>query len=180
MLAVKEEYNDMIKVIDTESKYVLWFKIDRKLLHENVDMICGVVYIPPESSKYCGADPYGEVENELMNFSQNEKNVILGNFNVRTAKEFDFIDGDESTDSTNSDFLHVLEESNILLIRDSQDKTKNNFGNFLLNFCKRNNLFICNGRYGVKSSLFTCKNASVVDYAIVSADVFSLNNSFEI
>ena len=39
----------------------------------------------------------------------------------------------------------------------------------MIDFCKGNNLFICNGRFGETSCLFTCKEASVIDYVIVSA-----------
>ena len=49
------------------------------------------------------------------------------------------------------------------------DKRKNNFGNVLLEFCKCNNMFICNGRVDQDKGhgKLTSKNASVVDYVIV-------------
>jgi hypothetical protein len=57
------------------------------------------------------------------------------------------------------------------------DHRKNNFGNLLLEFCKYNNMFICNGRMcndkGV--SKFTSKDASVVDYVIGSISFLKKN-----
>jgi hypothetical protein len=40
----------------------------------------------------------------------------------------------------------MLNELNIDIQRKSMDHRKNYFGNLLLEFCKYNNMFICNGR----------------------------------
>jgi hypothetical protein len=56
------------------------------------------------------------------------------------------------------DFIHIIT---------SKDKGKNRYGNFLLDFCKGNNVFIMNGRLG-KDQIgnLTCRNTSVVDYCL--------------
>ena len=181
VLATKEKYSDYVSVIENDSKYVLWFKIDKTLTDMKTDMIFGIVYIPPENSKYCCSDPYGKIEREFLNLSKNEKVVILGDFNARTANEKDFIDISETeSELFNTDVLYLLEESNIPLLRNSKDCVKNNFGNNLLNFCKGNNLFICNGRYGDSSAGYTCKDISVIDYVIVSPDMFRFTKSLDV
>ena len=62
------------------------------------------------------------------------------------------------------------------------DKRKNNFGNQLLEFCKCNNMFICNGRVGDDSDCgkFTSKNSSVVDYVICSSDLLKHVQNFSV
>ena len=42
----------------------------------------------------------------------------------------------------------MLEELNVEIVRKSMDNRKNNFGNRLLELCRCNNIFICNGRIG--------------------------------
>ena len=67
-----------------------------------------------------------------------------------------------ANESVRPDFLHEL---GFQIERYSSDKRKNNFGSQLINFCKYNDLFICNGRIGDDQKLgeFACKNVSVID-----------------
>jgi hypothetical protein len=60
------------------------------------------------------------------------------------------------------------------------DNRKNNFGNRLLELCRCNNIFICNGRIGDDKGIgkFTSKNVSVVDYAICSPLLFKIIDNF--
>ncbi|XP_033736865.1 uncharacterized protein LOC117325053 [Pecten maximus] len=62
------------------------------------------------------------------------------------------------------------------------DDKKNNAGNRLIDFCKFNDLFICNGRTGHDKSVgkLTCKNASVVDYVLCSSKLVKNIDDFEI
>ncbi|CAC5413157.1 unnamed protein product [Mytilus coruscus] len=56
-------------------------------------------------------------------------------------------------------------------VRCSMDKSKNSYGNMLLEMCKNNNLIILNGRVnGDKEGKFTCRQSSVVDYFICTYD----------
>ena len=41
-------------------------------------------------------------------------------------------------------------------------------------------MFICNGRYGENSTLQTCKETSVVDYVIVSANLMKYIHDFSV
>jgi tRNA-binding EMAP/Myf-like protein len=45
ILAYKESLENYIKLLDIESKYVLWFKVSSKLVNLNEDVIFGNVYI---------------------------------------------------------------------------------------------------------------------------------------
>ncbi|CAC5393509.1 unnamed protein product [Mytilus coruscus] len=78
--------------------------------------------------------------------------------------------------------LNTLASSNINISRKSMDKKKNNFGNIFLQLYRANDLFICNGRIGDDKGKgqFTCKNVSVVDYVIGSANFLTLLQNFSI
>ena len=56
----------------------------------------------------------------------------------------------------------------------------NRHGERLIELCKNVNLFIVNGRFGEDADVgkFTCKDCSVVDYTIVSTEVFNLLKNF--
>ncbi|CAG2184797.1 unnamed protein product [Mytilus edulis] len=91
VLGFKESLSDHISVVETDSKYILWFKIDKHVVKLQQDILCGIVYIPPENSVYCVGDPFSEIESEFLNFSISHDNICLfGDFNARTAEESDF------------------------------------------------------------------------------------------
>jgi hypothetical protein len=90
----------------------------------------------------------------------------------RTAEDDEFITLDENTHFETFDgFIenapNVLQQLNLPLKRNNVDKGKNPYGNLLLNLCRGNDSFIVNGRIGDnKEGNLTCRNASVVDYAV--------------
>ena len=55
--------------MDTNSKYVKWFKLEKHALEAGGDIIFGIVYIPPENSSYCIWEPYNELEQEYLRLS---------------------------------------------------------------------------------------------------------------
>lgn len=56
----KEKYDQFINLIDSDSKLVQWFSISKRLTREN-DILCGIVYIPPENSAFSQNEPYFEI-----------------------------------------------------------------------------------------------------------------------
>ena len=65
--------------------------------------------------------------------------------------------------------------------RISKDVTVNSFGRKLIALCSNLNLYILNGRIGIDQKNvgeWTCKNASVVDYCIVSQSLLQEIESF--
>ena len=50
ILAYKKTIERYIKYIESDSKYVLWFQIDKCILKMNENVLCRMIYIPPENS----------------------------------------------------------------------------------------------------------------------------------
>ena len=72
---------------------------------------------------------------------------------------------------------------NIPLDRASEDIGRcNTYGYKLINFCKNNSLFILNGRISSDKGLgkVICNNTSLVDYLIVSPDLFPFVSEFKV
>jgi hypothetical protein len=164
-------------------------KCSEQLFKTDQPVFFGVVYIPPEYTKYSPEDDFSELQQEYLSFSNKSKYIcLLGDFNARTATDTDFVDliknrhvDDYITDFVDN-FTNVLNDLKMPLNRISMDKSKNKFGNLLLNFCKGNSMFIVNGRVGNDKNIgrFTCRNASVVDYCITSPELLRLFFDFDI
>ena len=143
----------------------------------------GVVYISPEYTKYSSEDAFSELQQEYLSFSNKSKDfwgtltrgrqlTLIKNRHVDDYIITDFVDN----------FTNLLNDLKMPLNRISINKSKNTFGNLLLNFCKGNSMFIVNGRVGNNKNIgrFTCRNASIVDYCMTSPGLLKLFFDFEI
>lgn len=159
ILAVRDNIVKYIKIINTDCKYVFWFKLDKMLLNSTDDLLCGVVYIPPEGSRYASPDCFIEIEQELINITNESKCFcLMGDFNARVGHLNDFFISDDflahlngCTDIFQPDIVEralVFESYNIPLKRIVQDTIVNNYGYKLIEFCKKNEVYIVNGQFG--------------------------------
>ncbi|CAG2251504.1 unnamed protein product [Mytilus edulis] len=125
---------------------------------------------------------------ELFELSHRfSKCLLVGDFNARTGSEDDFIFVPDSeshvVDIENIQINAVcnLDQYDFSRKRNSRDKNKNRFGNQLIEFCKGNNFFIMNGRtLGDIDGKFTCRNSSVVDYCLCSAELIKHFTDFKV
>ena len=159
-----------IQVVNQNSKYGIWLKIDKMYSKLPQDIfVCGV-YLPPEGSPYAIPDIFDKIENDLNKFSTIGKTVVMGDFNGRTANKLDYI----LPDKTDLDLLSVKYTPQT---RFNQDVVSNNRGNQLLQFCKHTDMIILNGRtIGDIPGAFTLFNGhgcSVVDYGLASKNILS-------
>lgn len=118
--------------------------------------------------------------------------ALTGDFNSKTGTLNDYIEPDDSIldlfdfDTDLYDYMYDFQNllnHEIPLKRVSKCKGRtNNYGHKLLEVCKRNNLYIANSRIGSDANIGerTCKDATVVDYLILSSNLFSLITNFEI
>ena len=175
MAGYKDTLSNLIEIKNTNSKYALWFKCDGNLFQFDRPIIFGIVYIPPEYTKYTSDEAFNEIQQELLSFQNTTKYIcLLGDFNARTGVENDFVEMYKNEHGGNNitDFVdnNVDVSKNFLLPvhRKGMDSGKNRYGNLLLNLCKCNRLFIVDGRIDGDKNLgkYTCRESSVVDYCI--------------
>ncbi|CAG2211337.1 unnamed protein product [Mytilus edulis] len=108
---------------------------------------------------------------------------LLGDFNAHCSNCNEYVDIDNNIldfcnvpniEQSLVNNLHILEECGIPVVRQSQYKHKvDKYGKTLLELCRSLELFFVNGRVGNDRDigLTTCNN-SVIDYAIVSPNLF--------
>ena len=156
------------------------------------NIILGLTYIPPIQSKYYNDEEILNLEREITSVcSKNKYVIITGDLNARTAmlKDYtrvdnffsDIFDFDAETRSF-FDKTPILQKYNVPLERATKDCKKNNTGNWLIETCKNNNLFIVNGRIGKDRHIGapTFRDKSVIDYTVSTADCFAWLSDFEI
>ena len=107
VVGYRESLKGTIHMIDTDSRYVLWFKCQGKLLNLDESVLFGPIYIPPEYTKYSFDEAFNELEREYLNLSNTTKYVcLLGDFNARTSSDDDFIIIDEEEHNDISNFVN--------------------------------------------------------------------------
>lgn len=119
---------------------------------------------------------------------------LIGDFNSKTGTLSDYIVPDDSIVNmfdldSDSDILEYmydyqnLVQYNIPLQRVTKCVCKpNNYGHKLLNLCKKNKyIYIANSRVGDDNGIGekTCKDKSVVDYLLLSSQLFPLIKQFK-
>ena len=126
----------------------------------------------PERSSYFNRHFYNELEEVITQMGASDV-CLLGDLNSRTAQLDDILDTNIFADS------FVVETAGFPA-RVSEDNHTNNMGYELIGFCRACQMVIVNGRAGTDAGIgkATCKNASVVDYAIVSHSLFPLVREF--
>ena len=189
---VKNEILQYVTVVRNDSEYIMWLKLDKMLFSHDKDTLIGIVYLPPEGSDYSSEDSFNEIEAELISFlNQYETLFVMGDLNARTGTSDEYV-----TYNINKNVSDILGLDNELLVylneangingnvaktRRSKDKHRNNFGSQLLEMCKNNNLYICNGRIDYdRDGDYTCKGSSVVDYLISTINGLNLVQQFRI
>ena len=188
ILAKKEIKLNMNIVTDSQSKFVLWVKIDSAVT--GFDFILGVVYLPCESSVHYDQEMYDDISCDISNFEYPV--CLIGDFNARTSNNTDIFDSEDRIaqlyglcDIENSSELikTLLESKNFQ--RSNMDRIINSAGYNLLDLCKINDLCILNGRFGQDRNVgaFTCythNGASCIDYVLMSSSLLNHINNFAV
>ena len=191
-LFCKQHLTSNISIIDTETDYILWARLDKTLFNISEDLILGILNIPPSQSRFLNDDEFLDLETEITSMCGQSSFVCLtGDMNARTATLCDFITADSfiaylfEFDQETLQFYNQAEQLHTLNInknRVSKDKHTNNNGYKLIEICINNNLFILNGRFGKDKAEgnLTFRNQSLIDYTICSFDCLRLLVDFEI
>ena len=181
---------DKTKLCPLENPACLWFFITKSIFGYDKDVLCGVVYIPPEGSKYSDVGLFDDLSLNLVHMSPDNKYyvLIILDFNSRTANQsdvsqVDFMYPNDISDDTDNPVLDgdTLASFSIPETRCS-DKICNNYGNRLIDFCKSSSICIFNARIGsdnLTGEFTTIKN-SVIDYCISSPNLLSYRSEYNI
>ena len=93
-LAVKDSIRPYVSIIETESRLVYWFVISKRYTKTD-DILCGIIYVPPENSIYAVQDPFLEIQREIDSFSNKHNNFcIFGDARTKLLKDYIEVDND--------------------------------------------------------------------------------------
>ena len=106
---IKTDIASFVSQTESNSDYITWLKISKSFCNTEQDLIIGVYYIHPQSSKYFNDDDFSALEEEIMSTCSNNDFVYLvGDFNAQTAVIKDYTCNDESLDK-----YHELDKDTI-------------------------------------------------------------------
>lgn len=196
VVVYKKLLSNHISFLTSNSEFVQWLEISSDLTGLPKKWLLGCIYIPPENSKYSSDSAFDEIETEFISLSSDNANYIslFGDFNARTATVPDFVIPNDELfenlgflDEFDDETLRKLYSYKLLIDNDipiercSQDIGRsNNYGQTLIDMCKRCSLYVANGRLCDDKNIgkTTCKNVSIVDYLLLSSDLFTFVNDF--
>ena len=186
---VKYNLKKGIKRLLPNYKKAIFLLFKSSVLGLKNDLLYVSAYIPPEyspvyeeSTESNGIEELrGKLEEVILSLENNDLDILLaGDLNARTGNNNDFID-DNIVHLPVGDWYNM---DNFNIPRNSMDITQNNFGIALLDLCRELGIHILNGRnYYDTTGEFTCityNGASVVDYFVVSSNLYNYIEKFEI
>ena len=182
-VCIKNSIRKGIKYMETSCTEYQWIKLSKDFFDLNYDIFMCVVYVSPVNSPFSKQreDIFELIENDIAQYSERGKCVLIGDFNARTSHCADFIENDYS-------FLELpnIHDPDIPVKRSNLDQHKcDEHGTKLLNLCKASGLRIVNGRtVGDQLGYFTCYSSrgspSVIDYALAHYTLLESINFFHV
>ncbi|CAG2236183.1 unnamed protein product [Mytilus edulis] len=186
----KDKISKYVRLIENESNFVMWINISSQYTKLDDDVILGSVYIPPENTRYSSSDSFREIENDILEYSSRYKYVCLaGDFNSRTSIDLDHVSNEHNdfddilieSSIFEENSLHISDNLTCPTTRENMDKTKNNYGNLLLDLCRYTGVYIVNGRIGDNiTGKLTSKNAATVDYFLATPDLLNIISNSDV
>ena len=168
----------------------VFLRLDGELLHLNNSVIFCFLYISPEgSTSYNNINTNNGIELledsilEVITKYTNDELVLAGDFNARCGLLQDYMENDD-VDYIFNDENSLYDIDYFKANRNSKDTICNQFGMTLIELCKTLGIHMLNGRiFNDKTDNFTSTandGSSLVDYFIVSSNLFSYITHFEI
>lgn len=134
-ILVKENISKYIRHLETDSDYIMWISLDKKLTNTDEHIILGIIYVPPTQSKYFNDEEILNLEREITSMCSSNKFVIItGDVNARTARLNDYVQADNFlSDLFDDETLSFFDQTSVLYHYDapvnrstSDTKTNNN------------------------------------------------------
>ena len=156
-------------------------------------MIITAVYVPPSNSRYGNIEDFIDIDNFLLDYSEDYLHLLCGDFNSHTGtlpyyatpnENFhDNIIGDDVLANLLDVFID-FDRYGIDCARYSQDMShdKSTYGKNLLEICKNNHICIFNGRVGEDHGVGKASTvySTLVDYIIGSPLIFTKIKNFKV
>ncbi|MEW8548327.1 MAG: hypothetical protein AB2693_32895 [Candidatus Thiodiazotropha sp.] len=93
---VKNDLNRFLELLDTESDYIFWIKLDKKYTKLDQHLIFGIIYVPPSQSRFLNDDEFENFQNEITHMCSRFDYVYLaGDINAQTADLADYTSADD-------------------------------------------------------------------------------------
>jgi hypothetical protein len=186
---IKEDICENFQPVQGNCDFALWLM--GKMAGN--DVLVGVVYIPPANTDYSDITMFDDLENDIILLTSGKEcsTLLFGDFNSRTANHTDCLLLDDAisealdfSEEIRRDLFNEEEmySNGINPVRHSLDSSSDKYGDRLLELCKALGLYILNGRVGSDKGIgqTTCKDSSLVDYVIGSAELVQHVNSFKV
>jgi hypothetical protein len=187
LIYVSDKLSNKVHFAKSYEDSILWIKLDKELFDFSEDVLLCLCYnIPAGSSRqlFVNENIFDKIVEDILFFNDKYTNcnfVITGDLNARIGLKPDYV---ENEYLCNLDFMPDDYVEDGILPRNSQDKTINDEGKLLLNFCKLTGLRVCNGRVlDDKQGKYTCvksAGSSVVDYVLCKPELFSFFSKFQV
>jgi hypothetical protein len=172
VILINQKIRKQVKIVEKDTKYGLWLKIDKDTLNLDKHLFIGGIYLPPSDSKYALQEPFEEMERDFSDFLSTGNLIVLEDLNARCANLPDYLM------NYNGDIKVGLESMNDKVDYDCRfncDTVINSYGRKLLQLCANTDMSIINGRVeGDTPGKFTChktNGSSVVDYGLISSSI---------
>ena len=165
----------------------IWVKLDHSFFGFENDLYICLLYIPPSNSLYYYYNDVGLfdlLEANIQKYSNLGSVGIVGDLNARCGLKSDVLEMNDCLDEFISpSFIDICNDVYDVPQRCSMDKTVNVSGNRLLDICLSSDLRIVNGRLGDDAgtgsfTFMSSKGKSLIDYVIMSSNVFHLIEDF--
>ena len=93
---VKNKLNKYVQVLETESEYILWIKLEKNYTKLDQHIIFGIVYVPPTRSRFLNEDEFELFQNEVASMcSKFDYVYISGDINAQTGDLADYTHVDD-------------------------------------------------------------------------------------
>ena len=187
-LFYKSSLQKGISISEIANEGVMWITLDKLFFGFDDNVYICFCYIPPSNSVYFKEHNLGffeMIESGVRKYQKYGKICIMGDLNARCGERSDLL-----SDAPNlerylpiDDNDYMFENHNDIPFRFTMDRTVNHSGGKLLDMCLSTDLRIVNGRLGDDAgtgsyTFMSSKGNSVIDYAIVSYQLFSYIKDF--
>ena len=185
-LFVNNKIANGVDIAIKEHDWLIWNKFRKDYFNLDCDLYVACFYLPPVSSTHRVEDPFGIIENDILNFPSESMFLLVGDHNARVGELADFVLAeclDEPFNFPSPCYLDTLciqaMDAAGRLSRVTPDHYINDYGRRLIELCKTTSTLIFNGRVlGNSGTNFTCqcpsKGNSVVDYFVGSSRLLKL------